>query len=122
MVDFEVLADRGILIVTPAGPLEKADFERLAAAIAPCLAAQGELAGILISAERFPGWDSVEALLAHFNFVTSHHRKIRRVAVVTDGAFLKMMPRIAGVFVRPEIRSFDLHEKNKALAWLETGQ
>jgi len=122
MVHFEVLADRGILLLTPEGRLEKVDFERLAAAIDPCLAARGELAGILISAERFPGWDSLEALIAHFNFVTSHHRKIKRVAVVTNGAFLKIMPHIAGIFVRPDIRSFDFHEKDKALAWLETGQ
>jgi hypothetical protein len=122
MVHFEMLADRGILLVTPDGPLEKADFERLAAAIDPCLATRGELAGIMINAERFPGWDSLDSLIAHFNFVASHHRKIKRIAVVTNGAFLRMMPRIAGVFVRPEIRSFDLHEKEKALAWLETDQ
>ena len=30
MLKFELLRDRGVLIVTPNGPLEKADFERLA--------------------------------------------------------------------------------------------
>ena len=122
MVQFDLLADRGILVVTPDGPLEKADFERLAAAIDPHIAANGKLTGIMITAGTFPGWASFEALTAHFNFVVSHHRNIERIAVVTDHAFLKMAPHFAALLVHPKIRTFDANDSDKALAWLETGQ
>ena len=122
MVQFELLSDRGILAITPDGPLERADFERLAAAIDPYIAANGKLTGIMITAETFPGWINFEAMTAHFNFVASHHQKIERIAVVTNHALLKMAPHFGGLLVQPKIRAFDASETDKALAWLETGQ
>ena len=41
MLKFELLRDRGILIITPNGPLEKADFERLAKEVDPFIASKG---------------------------------------------------------------------------------
>jgi hypothetical protein len=35
MIDFELLRDRSILLITPGGPLEKADFEQLAKEVDP---------------------------------------------------------------------------------------
>jgi len=57
MIKFELLRDRAILILSPDGPLEKADFERLAQEIDPFIAANGKLTGLLICANAFPGWD-----------------------------------------------------------------
>ena len=34
MIDFDLIADRGVLVVKPAGPLSEADFEALAATVA----------------------------------------------------------------------------------------
>lgn len=62
MIEFELLRDRGVLVLSPNGPLEKADFERLAQAIDPFIAANGKLTGLMICAEAFPGWDSFGAL------------------------------------------------------------
>ena len=59
MLKFELLRDRGILIVTPNGPLEKADFERLAKEVDPFIASKGKLTGLLIYTESFPVWDPV---------------------------------------------------------------
>lgn len=122
MIHFELLRDRNILVITPDGPLEKADFERLAREIDPVIASKRKLAGVMVSAKSFPGWRSVDAFLSHLKFVADHQRQIERIAVVTDSAFLKIMPRIAGLFVRPAVRHFDSGEKDRALAWLETGQ
>jgi stage II sporulation SpoAA-like protein len=121
MIHFELLRDRNILIVTPQGPLEKADFERLASEIDPIIASQGKLAGIMISIQSFPGWQSFEALVSHLKFIANHQRNIDRIAVVTDSGFLKLMPHIAGLFVHPKLKHFDLAQKDQALAWLETG-
>jgi hypothetical protein len=73
-------------------------------------------------AETFPGWIGLEALTTHFNFVVSQDQKIERIAFVTNHAFLKMAPHIAGLSVHPKIRAFDANESDKAFAWLETGR
>jgi len=122
MIHFDLLRDRGILIVTPQGPLEKADFELVAQEVDPFIAAKGKLTGLMIYAKSFPGWKNFEGLLSHLKFVGEHQRKIERVAAVTDSEFLSIMPSIITHFVHAEVRHFGLDEKERALVWLETGQ
>jgi len=121
MIHFDLLHDRSILVVTPDGPLTKADFEKLASEVDPFLASKGKLAGLMIYARSFPGWESFGALVSHLKFVADHHRKIERIAAVTDSEFLKIMPSIADHFVQAKIKHFDFEEKDRAFAWLETG-
>jgi hypothetical protein len=122
MLKFELLRDRGVLIVTPNGSLEKADFERLAKEVDPFIASKGKLTGLLIYTESFPGWDSLGALVSHLKFVADHHRQIARIAAVTDSGFRKIIPTIATHFIEAQIRVFDFTQKAAALAWLETGE
>ena len=122
MIHFELLRDKGILIVTPQGPLEKADFELVGQEVDPFIAAKGKLTGLMIYASSFPGWNSFEALLSHLKFVGEHQRNIERVAAVTDSGFLAIMPSIVAHFVRAEVKHFGFDEKARALAWLETGR
>jgi hypothetical protein len=122
VIHFELLRDKGILVITPDGPLEKADFERLASELDPFLAAQGRLAGLMIHAKSFPGWESLSAFLSHIEFVAGHHRQIDRIAVVTDSRILEMAPRIAGLFVRAKVRHFKFEERDRALTWFESGE
>jgi hypothetical protein len=118
MIHCEQLRDRRILIITPDGPSEKVDFERPASEIDPVIASRGELAGVMVCAKSFPGWQSYDALLSHLKFIADHHRQIDRMAVVSDSALLKIMPRIAEL----KVRHFSFEEKDRALAWLETGR
>jgi hypothetical protein len=122
MIHFELLRDRNILVITPGGPLEKVDFERLAREIDPVIASKGKLAGVMICTKSFPGWRDFGAFVSHLKFIADHHRQIERIAAVTKSGFLKIMPRIANRFVQAKVRHFDLEEKDRALAWLETGQ
>jgi len=121
VIQSELLRDKGILIVTPEGPLEKSDFEQLAKEIDPFIAAKGRLTGVMIYTKSFPGWDSFGAFLSHLRFVADHHRQIERVAIVTDSQFRKILPRIADHFAKAQIRDFEFAQKAPALAWLETG-
>jgi hypothetical protein len=118
MISHELLRENGILIVRPQGVLEANDFRQLAQAVDPYIAEKGGLAGLMIEAPSFPGWKSFAALIEHLKFVRDHHRKIRRVAAVTDSAFLKIMPRIAEHFAHPDIKVFESGEKARALVWL----
>jgi hypothetical protein len=118
MIHHELLREQGILIVTPEGPLEKADFEALTPIVDAYIAEHGKLNGLMIYAESFPGWSNFAALVSHLTFVKDHHRQISKVAAVTDSGFLSIMPRIAKHFVHAEIRHFDYGDKQSALAWL----
>jgi hypothetical protein len=64
------------------------DFREIARVLDPYIREKGKLTGLLIQAKSFPGWESFGALLQHMKFVHDHHRKIDRVAAVTDSAAL----------------------------------
>jgi SpoIIAA-like len=121
MLHFELLRDRNILIVAPDGPLEKADFEHLAKELDPVIASKETLTGLLVYVAKFPGWKNFGAFASHLKFIADHHRQIERIAALTNSRNLKAMSRIAGYFVHPNIKHFDLEQETQALAWLETG-
>ncbi len=82
-LSFELIEDEGVLVLRPNGELEAADFERLSAEVDPYIEQAGELNGMMIVAEHFPGWDDLSALGSHLRFVREHQDKIRRIALVT---------------------------------------
>jgi hypothetical protein len=118
MVEHNLMRVEGILVIRPQGRLEAADFEKLAREIDPYIEANGQLNGLLIDAESFPGWKDFAALIAHVKFIREHHRKIQKVAVVTDGSFLSVAPRFAAHFVQADVRHFSHAQRDEAFAWL----
>jgi hypothetical protein len=122
MIKIEWRGEHNILIITPEGRLEAKDFVRLAQEVDPYLEEHGQLKGLLIQAESFPGWQDFAALLSHLRFVKSHHEQVRKVAAVTDSGFLSILPQVANHFIKAEIRHFSLHDKQSALAWIEGAQ
>lgn len=119
MLEHELWPELGILVVSPKGALEAADFERLAAEVDPYLERHGPLKGLMIYAESFPGWADFSALVSHFRFVKDHQHRVRRVAAVTDSGFLAILPAVANYFVHADIRHFHYDQKDAALAWLQ---
>jgi hypothetical protein len=117
-LSFELIEGKGVLILEPKGELEAADFERLSAEIDPYIAGAGDLNGMMIVAEHFPGWDDFSALSSHLRFVRDHHQKIRRVAMVTNDKLFSALPRIASRFVAAEVRAFPMSERDEALLWV----
>jgi hypothetical protein len=67
----------GILILSPDGPLEKADFERVSPEIGPFIAANSKLRGIMIVAKAFPGWDSFGASVVVQKFASLSPRVLQ---------------------------------------------
>jgi hypothetical protein len=119
MIEFELLRDAGVLIVAPKGALTAADFRAISGTVDPYISENGKLTGLLIEAPSFPGWDNLGALIEHIRFVRDHHRKIERVAAVTDSAILTIAPQIAEHFAHPEFKVFRSGERANALAWLQ---
>ena len=121
MIQVERLPDRNVLVITPSGPRAEDDFGKLAQALDQIVESNAKATGLMIHARSFPGWDSMGAFLAHMKFVGNYHRRIERVAVVTDSGFATLMAGIARYFVSPEVKRFDFNDNARALSWLEAG-
>lgn len=120
-LEHELHADAGVLVLRPKDELEVGDFQRVAAEVDPFIAERGGLAGLMIVADEFPGWDDFAAMTAHFRFVREHHRDVRRVALVTSDRFLAAVPRFARYFLRAEVRRFAPEDEAAAFAWVGGG-
>jgi len=107
-----------ILYVRPKSALEQGDFEQLAKTVDAYLGETGELAGLIIEAPAFPGWESLGAMAAHFRFVRDHHRRIKKVGLVTDSALGNVAERLASHFVSAEIKHFSASELEAAKLWV----
>ena len=119
MLQYELQRTDGILILKPSGPLESADFEKLVREVDPYIEEKGKLNGLMIYTKSFPGWENFAAFLSHIKFVKDHHRKVKKLAAVTESGFLSIMPHVAKHFVQAEIRHFDYKDNDAALNWLK---
>ncbi len=117
MIDATLDRERSLLVVRPVSSLEKADFSRLASIADPWIAETGALAGLVIDAPSFPGWDSLGAMAAHFCFIRNHQRHIRRIALVTDSAIGNVAEKLAAHFISAEIRHFPAGQLAGAIGW-----
>jgi SpoIIAA-like len=113
----QLLEDEGMLIVTPEAPLATEDFQELAREVDPYIEKNGKLNALVIEARSFPGWKDFGGLVSHLRFVHDHHRKIKRVAVISDSTVLSIAPHFVGHFVAAQIRQFPEDERQAALDW-----
>ena len=118
MIEHTLDTEQSILYLRPKSALERADFEQLAKTVDPYIEATGGLAGLIIEAPKFPGWDSFGALVAHFRFVRDHHKRIRRIGLVTDSALGDVAQHLASHFVSAEIRHFAAGQIEAARQWV----
>lgn len=118
MLTVQIDAANGIAILEPDGPLSESDFESAAKVIDPFIEKTGQLQGLIIYTESFPGWNSFAALSSHLRFVKEHHKKISRVAFATDSMVGNIAEAIAGHFVNAEIQLFSYRELEQARNWV----
>lgn len=108
----------GIALLEPHGELTRDDFISVAGLIDPYIEKEGGLNGLMIHTREFPGWDSFGAMLTHFRFVREHHKKIKRLAIVTDSPIGEFAEHIANHFFCAEIKRFAYDEMDQAKNWL----
>src|SRR5262245_44220168 len=118
MIDHHLDAAHSILYVRPTSALATDDFADLARTVDPHIEAAGDLKGLIIETASFPGWESLGAMAAHFRFVRDHHKRIRKIGVVTDSAVGKVGEGLASHFVSAEIRRFPAGEVDAARRWI----
>jgi len=118
MLDHRLDAARSILYLRPSGALQKEDFAALAKTVDPHIEAKGGLAGIVLDIEVFPGWESLGAMAAHFKFVREHHRKVKKIAIVTDAKIGALGEKLASHFVAATIKHFPAGQLQAAEQWI----
>jgi hypothetical protein len=120
LIEHSLDAAHSILYLRPKSALERRDFDELSRTVDPFIEKNGELAGLVIEVTAFPGWDSLGAMAAHFRFVRDHHRRIRKIAVVTDAALGDLAEKLASHFVAAAIRHFPAGQVDAARRWIAT--
>lgn len=118
MIQHEMNSDQGVLIVKPLGPLATEDFAAMARDADDYIESHGTLNGLMICTEKFPGWKSAQGLCSHLKFVRGYHRKIKKVAFVSDSRFFKIASRLARWFVQPKVKQFNVRHEQNALNWI----
>jgi len=118
MLKIELDEVAAIATLRPDGPLTEEGFEKVSQTLDPYIEKSGILKGLIIETESFPGWESFSAFLHHFQFVKEHHKKIARIALVTNSAVGDMAEKITKHFVAAEIRHFSYGEMDRARNWI----
>lgn len=117
-VTHRLLTEPGVVVVSVDQPLRAQDFEAVARMVDPVIEAKGELAGLVIHARRFPGWQNLRGLLGHLRFVRSHVGHIRRIAVASDSRLASLAPKIERVLRSTEVRGFSFGALESAISWV----
>jgi hypothetical protein len=118
MIEHSLDTAHSILYVRPQSALQPEDFAQLAKTVGPYIEATGGLAGLIVEIRAFPGWDSLDAMAAHFRFVRDHHRRIKKVAIVTDAALGTIAERLASHFASATIRHFPAGDLKATQQWI----
>ena len=118
MIDHTLDRANSILTVRPTEALGKDDFAALAQTVDEFLTNQGKLEGVILEAAKFPGWEGLGAMAAHFRFVRDHHKRVKKVAVVTDSSIGSVAEKLASHFVAAEIKHFPAGQTEAARKWV----
>ena len=102
MIEYDLDTEHSILHVQPKSAIENDDFVKLAKAVDPHIEATGGLAGLIIETPGFPGWKSFGAMVNQFRFVRDHHKRIKRIGVVTDSHMGDVAEHLTSHFVSAE--------------------
>jgi len=111
-------AERKIVTLQPHGALKKEDFDNAVKVIDPFIEECGELNGIIIYTETFPGWEDFAAFNRHLKFIRNHHKEIKRLAFVTNSMVGEFGELVSSHFVQAAVKSFPFAEINKAKEWI----
>lgn len=116
-IDISIEENQQVVRVRPRGSLSKSDFLQLAEEIDPLIERWGGLNGLVVESGDFPGWQSLGAMIQHLRFVSDHHRKIRRIALVTESSLGPIAEHFTGHFIAARIKQFDPADLDIALSW-----
>jgi len=123
MLSITLDKERAIVTLEPTDALNEEDFHTAVKVIDPFIEKHGKLEGLIIETESFPGWDDFSAFVAHLKFIRDHHKKVKRLAFVTDSVIGGLAEHITSHFVDAEVKDFPYGAHKEAREWiLEKGK
>ncbi|MGQ9424592.1 SpoIIAA family protein [Gilvimarinus sp. F26214L] len=117
MITVEVDPSIKVALIRPQGLINSNDMETAVGVVEPFLEQEGHLAGMLVEAPQFPGWDSFRKVLPRLTFSGDEHHRIRRVAVATDTALPGAEESLGAHFNHAQVRMFGFAEREAAKRW-----
>jgi hypothetical protein len=120
MIHAELDPRKGLLIVTPEGPLTAEDFRGVAAIVDPYIAKRAVLRGLLVRAPTLSRLGELRRADRAYEVraqPSPRHRTRRRRH---RQRFPAHRARHRPAFLQPEIRVFSSKQEAEALAWLQT--
>ena len=119
MIHIEINQTDGVAILRPDEMvgLTQADFKEVTDRIDNYLKEHDRLRGLVIIADRFPGWDSLKAFTSHIKLIKDHHKIINRVAFVSGSPLLTAAPHLVDHFINARVRHFDFSDVEEAKTW-----
>lgn len=121
MIEYDLDTAHSTILVRPKSALDKSDFAELTKSVDHQIEATGDLAGLIIDAPKFPGWDSFGTMVTHFRFVRDHHKRVKKVAIVTNSHIGDVAEHLASHFVSAEVRRFPGEQLEQARQWISSG-
>jgi hypothetical protein len=121
MIEYNLDTKHSTLLIHPTSALDKNDFAELTEAVDHHIETTGDLAGVIIDAPAFPGWDSFASMVSHFRFVRDHHERVKKVAIVTNSHIGDIAERLASHFVAAKVRHFPGEQLEQARLWINGG-
>ena len=118
MIKYDLDTATSVLTLHPESAFDKNDFAELAKAVDPHIESTGDLAGVIIDAAHFPGWDGFGAMVSHFRFVRQHEKHVKKIAVVTDSHLGDVAEHLASHFVSAQIRHFPAGQVEQSRQWI----
>jgi len=110
---------QGLQILEPFCHRVNFDFEAIIDEVAPYLANHDSLADVKTFAKAFPGWLNLEAAISHLQLIENYHKKIKRLAIVSDNGLLAALPKFAPNLLHPDVKHFSESEYDDSLQWLQ---
>jgi len=118
MLDTILNKENGILILQPHGALKKEDFDDAVKAIDPFIEKYGQLNGVIIYSKVFPGWEDFAAFNRHLKFIKNHHKKVKKIALVTDSLVGDFSELVTSHFIAATVKNFDFDNIEDAKSWI----
>lgn len=118
MLSIRLDKEKSIVTLEPSEVLREEDFKTAVRVIDPFIEDHGKLAGLIIETESFPGWKDFAALAEHLKFIKNHHRKVKKLAFVTDSTVGDFAEKIGAHFVDAEVKHFPFGAHNEAREWI----
>ena len=118
MLSITIDKEKAVVTLEPEGALSESDFDTAVRIIDPFIEEHGKLTGIIIATEDFPGWEDFAALSRHLRFIRNHHKKVKRLAFVTDSLIGDVAEKIGSHFVSAEVKHFPYAQRSEARSWI----